>query len=109
MTANSIIGRQPLIQTSLLSLLSLSSLSSQKKVYTRYVIVENNNIYISDIIISIIYTLLITPGSEITSQEKKSVFHPSIYIGKMDGWKYKRDERDERDPRDEREVSDNDC
>ena len=59
-----------------------------KKVFTRYVIVENNNIYISDIIISIIYTLLITPGSEITSQEKKSVFHPSIYIGKMDGWKH---------------------
>ena len=53
MTADSIIGsRQPLMQTSLLSLLTLWSLSSQKKLFTLYVIVENNNIYISDIIIS---------------------------------------------------------
>jgi hypothetical protein len=37
------------------------------------------------------------------------LFHPSIYIGKMDGWKNKRDERDPRDDRDESEVSDNDC
>ena len=81
MTADSIIGsRQPLIQTSLLSLLSLSSLSSQKKVFTRYVIVENNNIYISDIIISIIYTTLITHGSEIR-RGRKSV-RSFFFIGK---------------------------
>ena len=35
-----------------------------KKVFTRYVIVEYNNIYISNIIISIIYTTLITLGRE---------------------------------------------
>jgi hypothetical protein len=53
----------------------------KKKVYTRYVIVENNNIYISDIIISIIYTTLITHGSEIR-RGRKSV-HSFIFIGKM--------------------------
>ena len=32
--------------------------------------------------------LLITLGKGITHQEKKRVVHPSIYIGKMDGWKH---------------------
>ena len=56
---------------------------SQKKVFTRYVIVENNNnnnIYISDIIISIIYTTLITLGSEIC-RGRKSV-RSFFFIGK---------------------------
>ena len=42
---------------------------SQKKVFTMY-IDTYNNIYISDIIISIIYTTLITLGSEIRHQER---------------------------------------
>ena len=80
MTADSIIGsRQSLIQTSLLSLLSLSSLSSQKKVITLY-IDTYNNIYISDIIISIIDTTLITLGSEIR-RGRKSV-RSFFFIGK---------------------------
>ena len=58
----------------------LWSLWSQKKVFTRYVIVENNNIYISDIIISIIYTTLITLGCEIR-RERKSV-RSFVFIGK---------------------------
>ena len=61
---------QWLIVTSLRSLWSLRSPNVSKKVFTRYVIVENNNIYISDIIISIIYTTLITLGSEIRRGRK---------------------------------------
>ena len=86
MTANSIIGsRQPLIQTSLLSL------SSQKKVFTRYIDTENNNIYISDIIISIIYTTLITLVSEIR-RVRKSV-RSFFFIGKTNERTNKRENK----------------
>ena len=71
---------QLLIASSLRSLWSLRSPWSQKKVFTRYVIVENNNIYISDIIISIIYTTLITHGSEIRRGRK--IVCLFVYIGK---------------------------
>ena len=53
----------------------------RKNVFSRYVIVEYNNIYISDIIISIIYTTLIPHGSEIR-RGRKSV-HSFIFIGEM--------------------------
>ena len=54
---------------------------SQKKVFTRYIDTENNYIYISDIIISIIYTSLITLGSEIRNQEREN-FLFFLFIGK---------------------------